>query len=97
MEYISKLVTPDELPFNGMFVISSDDGSLLIADRPDWVRDPMTGQRVYIDQMWISELDVKCPICGLTGHHGFITFRESEKFVIACTGCKNFIWARVTS
>ena len=94
MNYISKDVTVDELPFAGIFVIQQDD-TLIIAERPDWVRDPSTGQRVYIDSMWISELEVKCPLCGYNNHHGFITFSDSEKFVIACIGCKNFIWAEV--
>jgi len=95
MEYISKNVSVDELPFDGLFIISNDDGSLIIAERPDWVRDPETGQRLYIDEMWISSQEVRCPQCGDTDHHGFITFQGEEKFVIACKRCKNFIWARV--
>lgn len=91
MGYISQDVLVDELPFHGLFILQKDN-VLVLADKPDWVRDPTTGQRLYISSMWVSEVEVACPACGYAGRHGLVTFDESNKFVLACNKCKNFVW-----
>jgi len=96
VEYVSKSIGVDELPFNGLFTLQQDN-VLVMAERPDWVRDPETGQRLYISDMWVSSQEVKCPVCSNKDYHGFVTFQGSEKFVFACKGCKKFIWARVSN
>ena len=95
MDYISQEVTVDELPFQGLFV-KQKDNVLCLAERPDWVRDPQTGQRLYVSSMSVSESLVTCPVCKLENYHGIITFMDSPKFVIACSKCKNFVWMEPT-
>jgi len=96
MEYMSKNVDVDELLFGGLFTLVQD-GTLVIATQPDWVRNPNTGLRNYISDMWISEIEGKCPECGEMTKPGIITFKDTDEFVIACPKCKNFIWAKVSS
>lgn len=90
---ISKTVRAGEMRFAGLFTFR-EDNRLVIAKRPDWVRDPVTGEKNYITDMFVPHLEFPCPKCGVVGRHGLVILKKG-RIIVCCTGCRQFIWVEV--
>lgn len=93
MEELSREVSVDEMQYNGLFIIQDED-MLVVADAPDWVRYPITGEKLYIKHRWVADQDVRCPNCGESGRHGLITL-ENDLIIVCCKVCKKFTWVEI--
>lgn len=93
MQEISQDVSVNDMQFSGLFTIQQDN-MLLLSNGPDWVRHPITQEKVYILNRYVPEQDVRCPGCGEYGRHGLVIL-EQNLLVVCCKCCKKFTWCRI--
>lgn len=87
---VSKTIQVNETPFGGLFTIQQNN-MLVVAQRPDWIRHPVNGSKVYIRNMFVPDHDGKCPNCGKWGRHGLIV-TTTNLIIVCCIACKQFVW-----
>jgi hypothetical protein len=90
-------VTVGDFCSNNGFFIYENDECLVIASRPDWVRSPLSRQKLYIKDMHALKEPRKCPMCQFESRHGIITLQSNPDnigFVLVCRSCKQFVWLR---
>jgi len=93
---ISKQVTVEDQMkglFGGMFTIQKDD-MLVIGQRPDWVRHPLTQEKFYVQDMFVADYEIMCPACRGRGKHGIIILEKPGMAVLCCVNCKQFVWTK---
>lgn len=95
MQEMSREVSVEEMQYSGLFIIQ-EENVILLADAPDWVRYPLTGEKMYIKSRWIAEQDITCPNCGESGRHGLVILEDSL-VIVCCSACKQFTWAEISA
>lgn len=79
---------------DSIFVTEIDEGVSIIG-KPDFVKNPMTGELERILHVAIMDKKTYCPGCKKENDPGIeITVTETELCIYACKKCNRFVWFR---